>query len=95
MLLITKILCHCKSCFGNTHTRSGRLVHLSENKRRFVDNAGLFHFVPKVVTFTRTLTYTGENRIAAVLCCDIGDKLLNKNGFTNAGTAEQADFTAL
>ena len=51
--------------------------------------------MPKVVALTGTLTYTGEDGIAAVLCGDISDKLLNQNGFADARAAKQSDFAAL
>ena len=49
----------------------------------------------EVVTFTGTLSYTGEYGISAVLGCDVTDKLLDKHRLTYAGTAEESDLTTL
>ena len=43
--LITEILCHRKSRKTYTHTRSGRLIHLSEYHRCLIDNSGFNHFI--------------------------------------------------
>ncbi|MNE24669.1 hypothetical protein D3C80_1179660 [compost metagenome] len=49
----------------------------------------------KVITFTGTFTNTGEYGDTAVLLRDVVDQFLDGYGFTNTGTAEQADLTAL
>src|SRR5690606_31002311 len=59
-----------------------------------IDNARFDEFFEKVETLAGTFAYAGENGIAAVSFCDVVDKFLNKNGFANAGTAEEADLTA-
>ena len=42
-----------------------------------------------------TLAYTCEYRVAAVLCCDITDQLLDQDGLPYTGTTEQTDLTTL
>ena len=49
----------------------------------------------EIVTFAGTLTHASKHRNAAMALCDVVDQFLNKNGLTNAGTAEQADLAAL
>ena len=54
----------------------------------------LGHLAVEVVTLTGTLAYARKYGNTAVLGCYVVDKLLNKNRFTNARTAEQTDFSA-
>ena len=68
---------------------------MTEYHRCFRDNAGIIHFVVKVITFTSTLTNTGKYRNTAMLLCNVMNKLLHQNCFTYTRTAEQTDFTAL
>ena len=49
----------------------------------------------QVITFTGTLTYTGEYRISAMLCSNISDQLLNQDCLTYACTTEQTNLTTL
>ena len=95
MLFITEVLRHGQTGLCHTHTGPRRFVHLTEHQGGFFDNAGLLHFVPQVVALTGTLTDTGEDGIAAVFRCDVVDQFLDEDGLTNAGAAEQTDFTAL
>ena len=95
MLNVTEIFRHGQSCLSDSHTRAWRFVHLTEYQGRLIDYAGLCHFVPEVVTFTGTFAYTGKDGIAAVLRSDIRDELLDQYGLAYAGTAEEADLTAL
>ena len=92
---ITEVFCHGKAGKSDTHTRSRRLVHLSIDQCCFVDNTALFHLVVKVISFTGTLSDTGENRKSAVCRCHVVDQLHDKDCFSNAGTTEQTDFSAL
>lgn len=73
-----------------------RAARSSDRKQAlFFDNAGLGHFVVKVVTLTGTFTDTCEYRKTAVLFSDVVDKLHNKYGLTDTCTAEQTYLTAL
>src|SRR5690606_24988653 len=86
---------------SNTHTGSGRLVHLAIDQRHLglvafgVDNAAFDHFVVKVVTLTRPLANASEHRVTAVAHGDVVDQLHDQNRLANAGAAEEADLTAL
>ena len=79
---------------ANPQAGARRFVHLSEDQGGLIQHARFFHFIIKVVTFAGTLTNTGKNGVAAVEFGDVIDKLLDQDGFADAGTAEQADFTA-
>ncbi len=49
----------------------------------------------EVVTFTSTLTHTGEHGVTAVLHRDVTDQLHHVYGLADTGTTEQTDLTAL
>src|SRR5690606_584522 len=51
--------------------------------------------VVKVVAFTRTLADTSEYGVTTVRRGNVVDQLLDQNGLAHAGTAEQAELTAL
>ena len=73
----------------------GRLVHLAEDERRLVDDAGLLHLVPHVVAFAGAFAHAGEDGEAAVLGGDVADQLLDDDGLAGAGAAVGADLAAL
>ncbi len=58
-------------------------------------HTALDHLSKEVVTFTCTLTDTGEHRETVVTLGDIIDKLHDKHGLTYTGTTEKTDFTTL
>jgi hypothetical protein len=60
-----------------------------------IDDFGLLHFVPKVVTFTGTLTDTGEHRESTVVERDVIDELHDDDRLADAGAAEETDLAAL
>ena len=95
MLHIPEILRHSKPRLRHSHSGTGRLVHLPEDKRRVLDNTGLRHLVIEVISLTRTLSHTGKNRISAMLCCDISNQFLNQDRLSHTGTPEEADLSAL
>ena len=49
----------------------------------------------QIIPFTRTLTHTREHGHTRVHLRDVVDEFHDQNGFTNAGTAEQTNFTTL
>ena len=86
---------------SDAQTRTGRLVHLTEDHGRLVDNRatgfadlGFLHFEPKVVAFARALADAGEYGITAVLTGDTRDELGQNDRLAQTGTAEQTGFTA-
>ena len=60
-----------------------------------LDDAGLDHFVVKIVAFARAFTDAGEHRNAAVQFRDVVDEFHDDDGLADAGAAERADFAAL
>src|SRR5690606_3095245 len=99
---VAELLGHGQAGQCHTQTVAGRFVHLTEHHGHFglgqviqLDNAGLSHFVVEVVTFTSTLTHTGKHGQTAVRLGDVVDELEHVYGFTDTGTTEQADLTAL
>ena len=95
MLHVAEILRHRKAGQTHAHTRSGRLVHLAEDQRRFLQNAGLLHFVVQVIALAGTFADAGEDGVAVVLGGDVVNQLLNQNGLADACAAEEADLTTL
>ena len=93
MFFITEIFCHGQTRLCYTHTGSRWLVHLSEYQSSFLQYTGCFHLTPQVITFTGTFSYTGEDGISTVFCCDVTDQFLDQYGFTYTGTTEQTDLT--
>ena len=59
------------------------------------DNAGLYHFPVKVVTFTGSLTHPGEDGETAVAFGDVIDEFHDDDGLAYARTAEGSDFATL
>ena len=104
-LLVAEVLSHRQARKRNTHTGTGRLVHLTEDHRGLVDDMrfvavgiGVFrfrHFQPKVVAFAGSLTDTGEYRNAAVFGRNVADKLLHGDRFADTCAAKEADLAAL
>src|SRR5258706_8845443 len=92
--VVTEVFRESQRGQSDAGARSGRLIHLTVDQRGFVDNARLFHFEPKIVAFTSTFANAAEDRITAVFLGDVVDQLHQNNRFADAGTAEQADFTA-
>ena len=71
--LIAKVLRHRESRKTHAHSCARRLIHLSVDQRRFIEDAALLHFAVEVVTLSRALADTGEYRDAAVCRRDIVD----------------------
>ena len=86
----------CRSwASDDTKTSSWWFVHLTEDKAGLFKNAGFFHFVVKVISFTSTFTNTSKDRVTAVEFCDVVNKLGNEDSLTNTGTGEEPGFTTL
>ena len=95
MLDITEVLCHRKSGLCDTHTRSRRLVHLSEHQRGLINDTRALHLGPEVITLSGTLSYSCKNGISAMLRRNIADQLLNEHRLADTCTSEQSDLTTL
>ena len=92
--LVTEIFRHCKTCQTNPHSGSGRLVHLTEYHGGLADNAGLRHFIVKVISLSGTLAYACKYGESVMLVRNVCDKLLNKNRLSYTGAAKQTNLTA-
>ena len=94
LLAVTEVLRHGQSGQRNAHTCSRRFLHLTEHQRGVVQYAGFAHFTPQIVALTGAFADAGKDGVAAVLCGNISNQLLNQDGLADTGAAEQADFTA-
>ena len=95
MLHITEVLGHRKTGLRHTHSGTRCLIHLSEDEGRVLDDTTRGHLAVEIITLTGTLTYTGENRVSAMLGRDVSDQLLNQDRLTDTCTTEQTDLTTL
>ena len=95
LLHVAEVLRHGQRRQCDAQTRPRRLVHLAEDERRLVEDAGLFHLADEVVALTGALADTGEHRNTAVVLGDPLDHLLDQHRLADAGAAEQADLAAL
>ena len=93
--LIPEILRDGQGREGRSQSGAGRLVHLAEHKGGLVNDPGLVHLVPQVISLAAALTYAGKDGIAAVLIGHVPDQLHNEHRLAHARAAEQADFAAL
>ncbi len=95
VFLITEILGDGQS--GQSHPRAGsrRLVHLPVNQGCLFQNLGFFHFYQQIIPLTGSFADPGENREPAVLGGDVADQFHDDNGFSDAGSAEEADLPPL
>ncbi len=87
-LLVAEVLRDRETGERDPEARARRLVHLTEDHRHLVDDARLLHLAEQLRPFARTLAYSAEDGVAAVLGCDVADQLLDNDGLARAGTAE-------
>ena len=74
---------------------TGRLVHLAEHHRHFIQYPGLFHFMKEVVPFTGTLTHPCKDRQTRMLFRNVVDEFHDGHGLADTRTAEETDLAAL
>src|SRR5215204_5383381 len=81
---------------GKAHAEAGagRLVHLAEDHRRVLEDAGLLHLVVELVPLARPLAHAGEDARTLVLQRDVVDKLGDHDRLADAGPTKEADLTA-
>src|SRR5690606_12166017 len=91
---LTEFLGHGQTGQGDAQTVTRRLVHLTVHHRYLVQNVGVLHLVIEVVTFTSTLTNTGENGQTAVRLGDVVDQLHHVHGLAYTSAAEQTNLAA-
>jgi hypothetical protein len=94
VLDVAEVLGHGERRQGDAEADARGLVHLAEDQRGLVDDAGLLHLDPEVGALTGALADTGEHRHTTVLRGDSVDHLLDEDGLADAGTTEQADLAA-
>jgi peptide chain release factor 1 len=98
--LVSEILSDGES--GESHSGSGSrgLVHLSVDQGASrsgaigVDHTRGNHFVVEVVSFSGSLSDSSEHRVTTMGLGDVIDQFLNKHGFTDSGSSEQADLSS-
>ena len=95
LLHVAEVLRHRQRGQRDAKTRARRLVHLAEDQRGLLDDAGLGHLTEEVVALTGALADAGEHRHATEVLGDAVDHLLDEDGLADARTAEQADLAAL
>ena len=86
---------------GDPQSRSRRLIHLPEHQGRVgqdrvigLRDLGPLHFEPEVVSLSRPLADAGKDGITAVPGGDSGDELLDDDGLSHAGAAEEPGLAA-
>ena len=94
VLHIAEVLCHREGREGDAKTRPRRLIHLTEDEGRLVEDARLFHLGDEVVTLTGALPHPGEHGHSTVVLRDALDHLLDEHGLADAGTSEETDLAA-
>ena len=95
LLHVAEVLRHRQRRQRDAQTGARRLVHLAEDQRGLLDDAGLGHLRDQVVALTGALADAGEHRHATEVLGDAVDHLLDQHGLADAGTAEQADLAAV
>src|SRR5699024_7722422 len=65
-----------------------------EHQGRFIDNPGLAHLGPEVVSFTGSFSHTGKDRISSMLRSNVVDQLLDQHRLSYSGASEKTDLSA-
>lgn len=76
MTLITEVLCHRKSRQSDSGSRTGGLIHLAKDQghlglSRQINDAGFLHFVVQIITLSRPLSNSSEDRVTTMRFGDI------------------------
>ncbi len=74
--------------------RTRRLVHLSVDKRRLVEDLGLLHLAVEGGALTGALTDPGEDRVPGVLTRDVADHLHDDDRLADSRSTEESDLRA-
>ena len=91
--LVAEVLGHGQGGQADPQPHPGRLVHLAEDQRRLVDDAGLGHLQEQVVALAGPLPHPGEHTRPSVLGHPV-DHLLDDHRLADPGAAEHADLAA-
>ena len=95
LLHVAEVLRHRQRRQRDAQPRARRLVHLAEDQRGVLEDAGLLHLRDQVVALTGALADAGEHRHTTVVVGDAGDHLLDEHRLADTRAAEQADLAAL
>ena len=95
LLHVAEVLRHGQRGQRDPQPGARRLVHLAEDQRGLLDDAGLGHLQDEVVALAGALTDAGEDRGTTEVAGDPDDHLLDEHRLAHAGAAEQADLAAL
>src|SRR5215469_2151329 len=102
MLFVTKILGDRETREGDTKASAGRFIHLPIDQGDLgfsqvvlFNDSRLGHLMVEIITLSRALADTGEDRDAAMELGDVINELHNDHCFAHASTAERADFPTL
>ena len=93
--LVAEVLRHGQRGQRDAHAGAGRLVHLTEDQRGVLQDAGLLHLQEQVVALTGALADAGEHRGPTEVPGDPDDHLLDEHRLSHSGTTEQTDLAAL
>ena len=94
LLHVAEVLRHRQGGQRDPQPGARRLVHLAEDERGVVDDAGLGHLEEEVVALAGPLPHAREAGHAAEVLGDPADHLLDEHRLAHAGPAEQADLAA-
>jgi hypothetical protein len=101
VLLVSEVLSNGQTGKTDTGTGTWGLVHLTVHEGSLgagavsLDDTRVNHFVVQIVTFTGTLTDTGEDGETTVSLSDVVNKLHDKHGLADTGTTEETNLTSL
>src|SRR5215204_3511786 len=93
-LLLAEVLGHGDTRQRHPKARPRRLVHLAEDHRHVLEDAGLLHLAVEVVTLAGSLAHAGEDRCALILEGDVVYQLGDDDRLPDARAAEQTHLAA-
>ena len=98
---VSEIFCHRQSGESYAQPSTGRFIHLTVNEGDLglaqiflVNDAGLTHFLVKIVALTRPFADAGKNRKSTVALRDVVDQFQDDDGLADTSATEAADFAA-
>jgi len=91
-LHVAEVLSHGQRGKRDPQPGTGRLVHLAEDQRGIVDDAGIGHLKEQVIALAGALAHPGEAGDPAEVLGHPADHLLDQHRLAHAGPAEQPDL---
>ncbi len=95
MLVVAEVLRDRESRETDAQSGARGLIHLAEDHRHLLQDAGLLHLAEERGALARALANAAEHRVAGVLDADVADELGDDDGLADAGAAEHGGLTAL